>query len=85
MPEKSEKPRKKSDASEQSLPRKESANPRWLVPTMLTLMIAGLAWIVTYYLTSQGLQLPVPALRNWNLLVGFALIIAGFSLTTRWK
>ncbi|MFV2145546.1 cell division protein CrgA [Isoptericola sp. G70] len=75
------KPEKKFDP----VPRKSSANPRWLVPTMLGLMLAGLVWIVTYYLTSQNLGLPVPQLGNWNLLVGFALIIAGFSLTTRWK
>jgi hypothetical protein len=66
-------------------PGQSSVNPRWLVPTMLGLMLAGLAWIVTYYLTSQNLGLPIPALGNWNLLAGFVLIIAGFSLTTRWK
>jgi hypothetical protein len=77
--------KKKSDTGSDAVPRKSSANPRWLVPTMLGLMVAGLAWIVTYYLTSQNLGLPVPQLGNWNLLVGFVLIIAGFSLTTRWK
>ncbi|MCK0116039.1 uncharacterized protein UPF0233 [Isoptericola sp. CG 20/1183] len=76
------KPEKKK--SDPAVP-KSSANPRWLVPTMLGLMLAGLAWIVIYYLTSQNLGLPVPQLGNWNLLVGFVLIIAGFSLTTRWK
>jgi len=55
------------------------------VPTMLTLMLLGLAWIVLYYLTAQGLGLPVPALGAWNLAVGFVLIIAGFGLTTRWR
>lgn len=86
MSEKSPNPgKKKADAPAPAVPQKSSANPRWLVPTMLTLMLAGLAWIVTYYLTSQNLGLPVPALGNWNLLVGFVLIIAGFSLTTRWK
>jgi len=84
--EKSPKPgKKKGDDVAPAMPQKSSANPRWLVPTMLTLMLAGLAWIVIYYLTSQNLGLPVPALGNWNLLVGFVLIIAGFSLTTRWK
>ncbi|WP_407319939.1 cell division protein CrgA [Isoptericola halotolerans] len=77
--------KKKSDTGADPAARKSSANPRWLVPTMLGLMLAGLAWIVTYYLTSQNLGLPVPQLGNWNLLVGFVLIIAGFSLTTRWK
>lgn len=78
--------KKKSDRGSQPAPQKASSvNPRWLVPTMLGLMLAGLAWIVLYYLTSQNLGLPIPALQNWNLLVGFVLIIAGFSLTTRWK
>ncbi len=66
-------------------PAKPEGNPRWLVPTMLGLMVLGLVWIVTYYLTSSGLGLPVPALGTWNLLVGFVLIIVGFGLTTRWK
>jgi hypothetical protein len=64
---------------------KPEGNPRWLVPVMLGLMLLGLAWIVVYYLTSSGLGLPIPALRQWNLAVGFALIIAGFGLTTRWR
>jgi hypothetical protein len=81
---KSSKPEKKK-AESVAVPGRTSLNPRWLVPTMLTLMIAGLAWIVTYYLTSQNLGLPIPALGNWNLVVGFVLIIAGFALTTRWK
>lgn len=86
MSEKSPKPgKKKADTSVPAVPQKSSANPRWLVPTMLTLMLAGLVWIVMYYLTSQNLGLPIPSLGNWNLLVGFVLIIAGFSLTTRWK
>ena len=63
----------------------ETGNPRWLVPTMLTLMLLGLAWIVLFYLTANGLGLPIPALGQWNLAVGFTLIIAGFVLTTRWK
>ncbi|WP_277212269.1 cell division protein CrgA [Isoptericola croceus] len=77
--------KKKSARGVDPVTQKPSVNPRWLVPTMLGLMLAGLAWIVTYYLTSQDLGLPVPPLGNWNLLVGFVLIIAGFSLTTRWK
>ncbi|ANC32029.1 cell division protein CrgA [Isoptericola dokdonensis] len=81
---KSSKPEKKK-AESVAVPGRPAVNPRWLVPTMLTLMLVGLAWIVTYYLTSQNLGLPIPALGNWNLVVGFVLIIAGFGLTTRWK
>jgi hypothetical protein len=63
----------------------QEGNPRWLVPTMLGLMLLGLAWVVTFYLTSASLGLPIPALGTWNLAVGFVLIIVGFGLTTRWK
>ncbi|GAA1722950.1 cell division protein CrgA [Isoptericola hypogeus] len=88
MPE--SKSRKKKAASSSTpavakVAKPQGANPRWLVPTMLGLMLAGLAWIVLYYLTAPGLGLPIPALEGWNLAVGFVLIIAGFGLTTRWK
>ncbi|GAA2721136.1 cell division protein CrgA [Cellulomonas aerilata] len=57
-------------------------NPRWLVPVMLGLMVLGLLWIVATYLLNA--EYPVPGIGQWNLLIGFALIIAGFALTTRW-
>lgn len=83
MPE--SKPRKKSvKATPVKAVPSEGGNPRWLVPTMLTLMIAGLAWIVLFYLSGSK-HLPIPALESWNLAVGFALIIVGFGLTTQWK
>ncbi|ROS75567.1 cell division protein CrgA [Cellulomonas sp. PhB143] len=75
----------KSATTEPQTYKPDSTNPRWLVPTMITLMVAGLAWIVLFYLTSGRADLPVPFLGQWNLAVGFALIIAGFTLTTRWK
>ena len=46
-------------------------------------MIVGLLWVVTFYITRQ--QYPVPSLGQWNLGIGFALILAGFAMTTRWK
>ncbi|ACZ29054.1 protein of unknown function UPF0233 [Xylanimonas cellulosilytica DSM 15894] len=67
--------------------KEKAGNPPWLVPVMLGLMILGLIWIVTYYLTASrvGGGFPIPPLGAWNLAVGFALIITGFGLTTRWK
>src|SRR5699024_2197806 len=41
-------------------------NPRWLVPTALTLLIVGLAYLVTYYLSAGTLPLPID---DWNLAV----------------
>jgi uncharacterized membrane protein len=62
---------------------KPQGNPRWLVPTMLSLMVGGLIWVVVTYLSSAAW--PIPGIGNYNLLVGFVLIIAGFVLTTRWR
>jgi len=50
---------------------------------MLGIMVLGLLWIVVFYLSGSQ-QLPVPQIGAWNLGVGFALIIAGFAMTTRW-
>lgn len=61
----------------------QKGNPPWLVPTMLTLMILGLAWVVTTYISRT--EFPIPGIGNWNLAVGFVLMIAGFALTTRWR
>ena len=58
-------------------------NPVWLVPVMLGLMVVGLVWIVTTYLTQTAW--PIPHLGSWTLAVGFAMVIAGFGLTTRWQ
>jgi len=50
---------------------------------MLTLMVLGLAWIVITYITQS--KFPIPGISQWNLLIGFVLIITGFGLTTRWR
>jgi Cell division protein CrgA len=62
---------------------KPKVSPRWLVPTMLGCLLVGLAWIALYYIT--GGTLPVSALNAWNLLIGFAMIIAGVALSTKWR
>lgn len=58
-------------------------NPAWFLPVMLGLMIVGLLWVVAYYITET--RYPIPSLGNWNLVAGFALILAGFGMTTRWR
>jgi hypothetical protein len=68
-------------------------NPRWFVPVMLGLMVVGLLWIVVFYI-SQG-RYPLPTIPlpggeewvvgSWNLVIGFALVLAGFVMTTRWR
>ena len=58
-------------------------NPSWFVPVMLGLMLVGLIWVVTYYITQE--QYPVESWGRWNLGAGFTLMMAGFAMTTRWK
>jgi hypothetical protein len=58
-------------------------NPPWYVPVMVGLMVLGLAWIVVTYLSQS--KYPIPGIHQWNLLVGFALLIGGFGMTTRWR
>jgi hypothetical protein len=62
----------------------QGPNPRWYVPVMLALMVLGLVWVVTYYISGVH-QYPVPALGRWNLGVGFGLMLSGFLMTTRWR
>jgi hypothetical protein len=58
-------------------------SPRWLVPAMVTFMVAGLLWVVVYYVTQT--EYPIESLGNYNMLIGFGLIAIGFGMSTRWK
>lgn len=58
-------------------------NPTWWVPVMVGLMVLGLIWLVVFYLS--GAKFPIPGISYWNLAIGFALMMAGFAMTTRWK
>ncbi len=71
-------------------PQKSQAaqvSPRWLVPLMVGCWIIGLAWIATYYvLAATGASVPPwSSLSSWNLGIGFALIIVGVVLSTKWR
>ena len=65
--------------------RKNAPNPVWFKPVMFGFMLLGLVWIVLYYVTSAGMQLPVPALGQANIFVGFGLVLVGFLMTPWWK
>jgi hypothetical protein len=58
-------------------------NARWFVPLMLTLLLSGLAWVVVFYLFET--RYPVPGIGNWNLAIGFGIMLVGFGMTTRWR
>lgn len=60
-------------------------NPVWFKPVMFGFMLLGLIWIVVYYITSANMGLPIPALGQANLFVGFGLVLVGFLMTPWWK
>ncbi|MFE5851601.1 cell division protein CrgA [Streptomyces sp. NPDC056500] len=58
-------------------------NRSWVAPIMLALFLVGLAWIVIFYVTES--RLPIESIHNWNIVVGFGFIAAGFGVSTQWK
>jgi hypothetical protein len=72
-----------ASAADREVKRTNQLTPRWWIWTMVGLMVLGLAWIVVFYLSSS--LLPVPGWNNWNLVAGFALVLVGFAMTTRWR
>lgn len=58
-------------------------SPTWWAPTMVTLMIVGLLWVVASYLLQM--QYPIPGIGNWNLAIGLGVIFVGFMMTLRWR
>ena len=61
----------------------EAPNPAWFKPVMFGFMLLGLAWIIVFYISQA--TLPVAALGQWNILVGFGIAFIGFLMTTRWR
>jgi hypothetical protein len=50
---------------------------------MVAVMLLGLVWVVVYYLSES--RFPINAIGNWNLAVGFGLILGGFGMTAGWR
>ncbi|UJH70019.1 cell division protein CrgA [Ornithinimicrobium sp. INDO-MA30-4] len=82
-PKNSGNPANRREAKGRPEPKKQQVgNPSWWVPTMSALMIAGVIWVATFYI-SEGLY-PL-TIGYWNLAIGMGLIMAGFFMTTKWK
>jgi hypothetical protein len=63
--------------------KRAKPSPRWLPGFAIGLIVAGIAWLVTYYMT-QG-SYPVSSLGAWNLAVGFGLLVASLGVFTQWR
>jgi hypothetical protein len=51
---------------------------------MFGLMLVGLAWLVVNYIAGDKIPF-MASLGNTNFAIGFALMIAGLFMTTRWR
>ncbi|MCL1838775.1 MAG: cell division protein CrgA [Propionibacteriaceae bacterium] len=90
--------KKKQAAKEAIAAGKKSNKPvnpgagAWVLPTLLTLLVLGILWLVVYYLTaSLGIYIPIISaaaseggLGGWNVVVGMGFIAAAFIVATQW-
>ena len=65
-----------------SATKPKSENPRWLVPTFSTLLVVGVAWILVYYISRAQFPLDI---GQWNIVIGFSMLMVAMGLLTRWK
>lgn len=86
MPESRGRARSKSRRGDDPVKPARSAgpltNPPWFVPVMCALMIVGVVWVATFYISSGAFPVPI---GYWNLAIGLGAIMAGFVMATRWR
>ncbi len=81
--------RKKTDytinpASRTPVKVKAGPSPVWYVVIMLGFMLAGLVWLLVYYLANDKISW-MADLGAWNFLIGFGLMVIGLIMTMRWR
>lgn len=82
MPE--SRPRKRANSPEPTAKSSQpKPNPAWYKPVMFGLMLVGLLWIITFYISES--RFPIEAWGSWNIVAGFSIAIVGFLMTTRWR
>jgi hypothetical protein len=66
--------------------RAVAPSPTWYPIVMVAIILIGLAYLVTYYLTNSGSGVPVMQdLGAWNFAVGFGLMMLGLIMAVRWR
>lgn len=58
-------------------------SPSWWAPAFSAILIVGLVWLVVFYLSAG--RFPIPAIGNWNILVGISIMLVGFGMTLKWR
>jgi hypothetical protein len=58
-------------------------SPVWVPALAVGLIVFGIGWLVTYYLSSG--EYPVMSWTYWNLAIGFAPMVAALLVLSRWR
>ena len=58
-------------------------SPAWLPASAVGLILFGIAWLVTFYVT-QG-EYPVASWQYYNLAVGFGAMVGSLAILARWR
>jgi len=64
--------------------REPESSPRWWAPVMVGLMVLGLIIVVTAYVSSGNYPIGFEN-GNYNLFLGFGVMLVGFLMTLGWK
>jgi hypothetical protein len=59
-------------------------SPIWYKVVMALFGVAGLAWLVVYYIAGDEISF-VSSLNAWNFLIGFGLMVIALVMTMWWK
>ena len=78
--------KKSVEGTEQRSKTKRLADaPRpWVPWVFIPVFLLGVLWLVVWNLAGTQIP-PMAVIGNWNVGIGLALIVAGFSLMTLWK
>ncbi len=65
-------------------------SPTWVPATAVGFFLFAIAWLTTYYLTSQWQDLGenfvfLVTLGYWNLAIGFGAMVVSIGLLSRWR
>ncbi len=58
-------------------------SPVWVPAVAVSLIVAGIGWLVVFYLSS-GLY-PVNSWGYWNLAIGFGGMVAALGVLSKWR
>jgi len=58
-------------------------SPVWVPVLAVALIVFGIGWLVTFYLSSG--QYPVGKWGYWNLAIGFGPMVAALLVLSRWR